>query len=97
MGEDMGIADHFAVPALIGDSDPCSAVIPMPVQEIVTVSVSDTVAPFMTSIMGTVAIAKEHMVPAIRIKHVGARLRLIGFHHTLNQIFVQLVPIQAIL
>ncbi len=93
----MGIADHFRIPALFGHIDTRLAVVTYPIHQIAARRIADAVAVLLTPIAAAVAIAEEHVVLAIRVEDIGARLRLVFLHPTFNQIFVQLGPAQTVI
>ena len=94
--EHVRIADHLGIPAFFGDVDTRLGVVAHPVDQVGAGGIADAVAVLLAAIVAAVAIAEEHVVFAVGVEHVRAGLRLVFFDAALDQVPIQLVPVDAV-
>ena len=75
---------------------PALRVVAHPIDQVGAGGIADAVAVLLAPIVAAVAVAEEHVVLAVGVEHVRAGLRLIVFDAALDQVPVDLRPVDAV-
>ena len=94
--EDVRIADHLGIPAVLGHIDASLGVIARPVHEVRARCIADPVSVFPAAIVSAKSIAEEHVILAVAEKNVRACLRFIGLDPAFDEVAIQLCPVNAV-